>query len=197
MPFYPASCQCIAGFLDDEDQFWKVNFHWELLTKMLNTALAKKDLKSREAVRRMLGEMMLNSPDPTSGYLESTTVGIPRDKSSHSVITQRWLTMKACKMDFRRIIDAERLTFELPPAKRWDLAVAPVARPGTSKHGTGYALDIEGFGQNAVIREISLSRGATLAFDEKSHVHVEFARGVKIPRDLAKAERPSFARPSP
>jgi hypothetical protein len=46
-------------------------------------------------------------------------------------------------------------------------------------HGTGYALDIAG--DNVVITRISKALGATLAFNEASHVHVEFAKGVNAP----------------
>jgi LAS superfamily LD-carboxypeptidase LdcB len=58
----------------------------------------------------------------------------------------------------------------------FDLAGAPVAPPGQSKHGTGYALDIEG--DNNAIKSLCKGLGATLAFDEKSHVHVEFKNGL-------------------
>jgi hypothetical protein len=71
------------------------------------------------------------------------------------------------------------LPSKYPDGPMWDLAVAPVAPPGESKHGCGYALDIYGKDLNAKIKEISTGLGATVAFDEKSHVHVEFANGVK------------------
>ena len=58
----------------------------------------------------------------------------------------------------------------------FDLAAAPVASPGKSKHGSGYALDIQG--DNAAIKSLCSGLGATLVFDEKSHVHVEFKNGV-------------------
>ena len=41
---------------------------------------------------------------------------------------------------------------------------------------TGYALDIEG--DNAAIKSLCKGLGATLVFDEKSHVHVEFKNGI-------------------
>ena len=69
-----------------------------------------------------------------------------------------------------------------PPLKEkmWWLAVAPVAPPGDSKHGSGCALDIAG--NNAETTRISNVLGATLVFDEASHVHVEWQRGVVIAR---------------
>src|SRR5277367_5099642 len=42
MPYYPKKCCIIAAFLDDHDQFWKVNYHWELLSIRVKKALALK-----------------------------------------------------------------------------------------------------------------------------------------------------------
>ncbi|HZI43004.1 MAG TPA: hypothetical protein VFD67_14900 [Gemmatimonadaceae bacterium] len=181
MPYYPKQCICIAGYLDDEDQFWKVNFHWELLVRMLNKGLTRLQGSEAAQTRVILNEMLRNPPSPTTGYADSKVVGQPHDTSSHQQIVTRWRTMKVCKEEFRLIVDAANLTRLMPPSTPWDLSVAPVAHPGTSKHGTGYAVDIQGYGLNHRIKEISTALGATLAFDEKSHVHVEFAKGVKIP----------------
>jgi len=181
MPYYPMQCICIAGFLNDEDQFWKVNYHWELLVRMLNKALPRLDGALAAQTRVILGEMMRQPPSPQRGYADSKVVGEPHDVSTHAQITKRWEVMKVCKEQFRLIIDDAKLTTLMPPSTPWDLSVAPVAHPGTSKHGTGYAVDIQGLGLNHRIKEISLALGATLAFDEKSHVHVEFAKGVKLP----------------
>ena len=139
------------------------------------------EVERKGASRIISGEMMRNPPSPQHGYTDSKVVGEPHDSSSHAQITQRWETLKICKEQFRLIIDAAYLTKLMPPSTPWDLSVAPVAHPGTSKHGTGYAVDIEGYGLNRRIREISKSLGATLVFHEKSHVHVEFAKGVKVP----------------
>jgi hypothetical protein len=181
MPFYPRQCTCIAGYLDDEDQFWKVNYHWELLCRMLNKALPRLDRAYAFQTRIILDDMLTNPPKPSRGYADSSVVGEPHDASTHAEITRRWERMKICKEQFRLILDSARLTTLMPPSTPWDLSVAPVARPGTSKHGSGYAVDIEGHGLNHLIKEISTAIGATLAFDEKSHVHVEFAKGVKVP----------------
>ena len=187
MPFYPRECTCIAGYLDDEDQFWKVNYHWELLCRMLNKALPKLEGAHAFQTRIILNDMLTNPPKPSHGYADSRVVGEPHDTSTHAEITRRWERMKICKEQFRLIIDSAGLTTLMPPSTPWDLSVAPVARPGTSKHGTGYAVDIQGYGLNHRIKEISKGIGATLAFDEKSHVHVEFATGVKLPASSAAA----------
>lgn len=88
--------------------------------------------------------------------------------------------LATAKIDFSGIISDANIKTLAPPAQRWDLAVAKVAKPGTSNHGKGYALDIEGKGRNAEIRHISALLGATQTFDEASHVHVEFRNGVVL-----------------
>jgi hypothetical protein len=182
MPYFPRSCKIIAGWLDEADQFWKVNYHWEYLLSMLDKALSLGLAPALQATLKGLREeMMQNPPNPKTGYKASPTVGQPVDHSTHDVITQRWQTMKSVKQRFGQIVDQTGLITKSPPAAPWQLSVAPVARPGSSKHGAGYALDIEGHGQNHTIKQIVTQLGATLAFDEKSHVHVEFKNGVKLP----------------
>src|SRR5262249_18297575 len=146
LPYFPKSCHCIAGYLNDEDQFWKVNFHWELLVTMLHKAQAL-GIRPNE-VQTLLKSMLSNPPKPNSGYKDSKVVGEPHDASSHDQITHRWRMMKTVKQAFRQILDSEDVAKKHPPSTPWDLAAAPVAAPGTSKHGCGYALDIEGHGLN-------------------------------------------------
>ena len=62
-------------------------------------------------------------------------------------------------------------------------AVAPLAAPSDTKHRLGYALDIQdisGRGGNAQIVAIAKALGSSFELDEKSHVHVEFAKGVVV-----------------
>lgn len=49
-------------------------------------------------------------------------------------------------------------------------------QPNTSNHGLGYVIDIEG--PTDVIQAICKPLGATVVYDELSHTHVEFARGI-------------------
>ena len=89
----------------------------------------------------------------------------------------RYKNLRQSKRDFKQVVRTVRLKEKSTrSAKSFDLADAPVAPPGTSKHGAGYALDIAG--NNSQIKSVSKSLGATLVFDEKSHVHVEFANMV-------------------
>lgn len=196
MPYFPKSCLVIAGYLSDDDQFWKVNYHWEYLLdkidKSLTKGMSEKHQKCAKAIRKVL---MTNPPNPQSGYTASSKVGSPQDQSSREKITQRWATVKQSKKDFKAVIDAAGLLDKNPPSRKaWHLAVAPVAKPGTSKHGSGFAVDISG--NNATIKSISLALGATMAFDEKSHVHVEFKTGVKTPEYKAPVAKPQVNSPA-
>jgi len=167
----------IAGFLSDADQFWKVNYHWEYLLQMVEHSLTlplkdneKKDLNGIRSI------LMGCKPDPTSGYATSP-IGKPEDRSSVEDARQRHKTLSNAKRAFGKLtVSAELKKKSKKGDHAFDLAAAPVAPPGTSKHGTGYALDIEG--ENAAIKSLCKGLGATLVFDEKSHVHVEFKNGV-------------------
>jgi hypothetical protein len=181
MPYFPKSCRVIAAYLDDADQAWKVSYHWELLSKRVKLAMKLKLApQSLEALAHIQKKLDAIPPKPSSGYTDSKVVGHPHDSSSPERILQRWHVVHDAKAVFRRIVETEEIARYHPPAEPWDLAGAPVAKPGTSQHGTGYAFDIEGAGQNGLIKTICSRLGATLIFDEKSHVHVEFKQGVVI-----------------
>ena len=181
MPYYPKDCRCIAGYLDNSDQFWKVNYHWDLLMSKIDAFLAMATIPDnlKGFARAIRGVMMSNPPNPLSGYRNDKTVGATKDLSPLDRIVARHATLKQSKKDFEAVIVKAKVvnaaTKANPPAaeKSWWLAVAPVAAPGNSKHGTGYALDIAG--NNAETTRISRGLGASLVFNEASHVHVEFA----------------------
>ena len=63
VPYFPKSCILIAGYLDNADQFWKVNYHWEYLVSMIDASLKKgmseKHQKCAKAIRKIL---KANSP---------------------------------------------------------------------------------------------------------------------------------------
>jgi hypothetical protein len=167
----------IGGFLSDSDQFWKVNYHWEYLLGMVDHSLtlpvADADRRRLQAVRSGL---MGCRPDPATGYT-SGPVGRPEDRSSYEEAHRRYQTLRSAKDAFRRIVDqADLKSRSRRSPTMFDLAAAPVARPGASKHGHGYAVDIQG--DNAAVKSLCSSLGATLVFDEQSHVHVEFRNGV-------------------
>jgi hypothetical protein len=179
MPFYPSTCRCITGYQDEEGQFWKVNYHWELIDTMLAKALALNlAVPFPSQLQALKQQLQTNAPIPKHGYMTSATEGQPKDACSHDQIIKRWEMLATVKDSFSLIISGAKIKTLAPPVQRWELAVAKVAKPGTSKHGQGYALDIEGVGHNAEIKRISALLGATLTFDEGSHVHVEFKNGV-------------------
>ncbi len=167
----------IAGFLSDADQFWKVNYHWEYLLQMVehSLTLALKDDAKKE-LQGLRSSLIGCKPDPSSGYVTSP-IGKPEDRSSVEDARQRHQTLSSAKRAFGKLVDSAELKQKSKKGEHaFDLAAAPVAPPGTSKHGSGYALDIEG--ENAAIKSLCKGLGASLVFDEKSHVHVEFKNGV-------------------
>jgi hypothetical protein len=181
MPFFPLSCKVIGGYLDDHDQYWKVNFHWENLVTKIETFMDMKgpSEKHKTMARAIWKVLMSNPPLPERGYLKDKHVGDTRDLSPLSKTRERHKLLKQSKKDFREIIIAAEIVDPLkekgnPPKaeKPWWLAVAPLAPPGHSKHGTGYAQDIAG--DNDKIVKIAKQLGATLVFPEASHIHVEF-----------------------
>lgn len=167
----------IAGFLSDSDQFWKVNYHWEYLLQMVehSLTLAIED-EHKEGLQNIRSTLLGCKPDPSSGYT-SGPVGKPEDRSSIEDVIKRHKVLSGMKRSFAKLTESASLKEKSKKSgKSFDLAAAPVAVPGTSKHGTGYALDIEG--DNSGIKSLCKGLGATLVFDEKSHVHVEFKNGV-------------------
>ncbi len=186
MPYFPASCKCIAGYLDAKDQFWKVNYHWDNLVWHIDIFLknGKISYALRECAKGIKNVLMSNAPNPITGYRKDSQVGKTKDISSPEKIIARHSILKHCKKEFERILINSKTVCEKSkrnPAndeKHWWLAVAPVALPGNSKHGTGYALDLSG--DNREISFICKGLGATLVFNEASHVHVEFAKGVHL-----------------
>ena len=186
MPYFPQNCKVIGGYVSVSKQYWKVNFHWEYLLRHLDKAadmdLSPQHLKCVKAIRSVL---IANRPQPEKGYMASKSMGKPQDMSSLESVVRRWKALRQCKKDFKSVITAARLLNGMTSKQRkvWLLAVAPVAKPGKSKHSTGYAVDL--YGSNSEIMKISKGLGASLVFPEGSHVHVEFKDGVAgkpIPR---------------
>jgi len=167
----------IGGFLSDSDQFWKVNYHWEYLLEMVDHSMTLPiDDATRSDLQTIKSSLIGTKPDPSSGYTTSP-VGRPEDRSDPEDVERRYKVLVAQKDAFGKLTDRAGLKQKSRKSPTtFDLAAAPVAPPGKSKHGTGYALDIEG--DNPAIKTLCSSVGATLAFDEKSHVHVEFKNGV-------------------
>lgn len=167
----------IAGFLSDSDQFWKVNYHWEYLLQMVEHSLTLPiEDGYRSELQNIRSSLLSCKPEPGSGYT-SGPVGKPEDKTTADDAFRRHKLLSSMKQSFGKLTDTAKLKeMSKKSPKSFDLAAAPVASPGTSKHGKGYALDIEG--DNNAIKSLCKGLGATLVFDEKSHVHVEFKNGL-------------------
>ncbi|MCI0363137.1 MAG: hypothetical protein L0Y44_06040 [Phycisphaerales bacterium] len=187
MPYFPKECKCISGYLDNSDQYWKVNYHWDLLVSKIDEFLALKDIPQnlKNAAQAIKTVLLRNAPTPRTGYKNDKSVGFTKDSSAPEKVVARHGTLKQSKKDFQSVIVKAKVVTEStknnPPVKEkhWWLAVAPLAAPGTSKHGSGYALDIAG--NNNETTRISKGLGASLVFNEASHVHVEWKNGVKTP----------------
>lgn len=189
MPYFPRSCQVISGYLDNSDQYWKVNYHWDNLVYRISelAAMPAMDAKLVAAANAIKSVLNRNPPDPRTGYRTDQRVGQTKDQSTSEQIDQRYLLVKQSKKDFERVLLKAGLidgkTKANPPAaaKPWWLSVAPLAPPGDSKHGTGYALDIGG--DNLETTRVAKALFASLVFNEASHVHCEWKDGrVTLPR---------------
>lgn len=168
MPYFPKACIVIAGYLDNADQYWKVNYHFDLLVSKIDEfiAMTGPSEKLKTAAQAIKDVLMTNPPKPPKGYKDDKHVGDTKDISSEEHVRERHTILKQSKRDFEHVIVKAKVVHEgskkdPPPAeKMWWLSVAPVASPGTSKHGTGYALDIAG--SNLETTRISKALGATL-----------------------------------
>lgn len=175
---FPKSSKVISGYLSEEQLYWKVNYHWEVLLEAVDhcSGLAIEQ-RHRLALAAIRSSLMSNPPDPQTGYRKSTVPGEPKDRSSHEQILQRHALVSQGKRDLKRIIEAAEIfkkTKRNPKALM--LAYAPVAKPAQGKHSTGYALDIKG--PNNEIMRVARRLGASLVFNEGSHVHCEWKNGV-------------------
>lgn len=175
--FGDVRAKIIGGYLSDSDQFWKINYHWELLLQMVQHSLTLPIEDSyKKELQAIQSNLLAVPPDPSTGYTTSA-IGKPEDRSSGESAVKRHQVMQGAKQSFGKVTDRADLKGKSKKSPTtFDLAAAPVASPGKSKHGSGYALDISG--DNSSIKTVCQGAGATLVFDEKSHVHVEFKNGI-------------------
>ncbi len=168
----------ISGWLSAADLLWKVNYHWELLLWMVEHSLTLPiDARAKGKLETIRSALLAHAPDPPDGYRTSGVVGQPVDASDARAAAERYRVLSAQKRSFKAILDTGDLIARSgEPAANFYLAAATVARPSTSKHGAGYAIDVEG--PTDVVRAICEPLGATVVYDELSHTHVEFARGI-------------------
>lgn len=182
MPYFPLTCRVVGGYIDDGDQYWKVNYHWEyLLTYVEIFRASSKPTEEQKTSALHIHKVLMSIPPlPERGYMKDKRMGDTIDASPRARIRERHKILLQQKKAFRPLIIAAgfvdpKKEFGDPTGaeKDWWRAIARIAAPGTSKHGEGYALDI--FGDNNATRRIAKALGATLVFHESSHIHVEFA----------------------
>ena len=77
IPYFPKDCICISGYLDNSDQYWKVNYHWDLLTFKIDEFLARPDIdaKFKGFATAIKGALLTNCPVPRLGYRTDKVVG--------------------------------------------------------------------------------------------------------------------------
>jgi hypothetical protein len=79
--FFPLSSKLISGYLDEEQLYWKVNYHWEYSLEMIEHSeklpLDDKFTKALHAIKNVLES---NKPDPARGYRLSN---VPEDSHVH------------------------------------------------------------------------------------------------------------------
>lgn len=175
--FGSVRARIIGGYLSDADQFWKVNYHWEYLLGMVQHCLTLPiDPGDEKALTTLRSDLLACAPSPSTGYT-SSPIGRPEDSSGPEATVRRHTRLRSAKQTFQQVVVRARLAEKSSRSRTmFDLAAAPVAAPGRSRHGHGYAVDIQG--DNAAIKSLCRGLGATLVFDERSHVHVEFKNGV-------------------
>lgn len=191
---FPKGSKVISGYLSEEDLYWKVSWHWDKLLNAVEHCLTLAiDATHKNALTKIRKLLESNQPNPKTGYIQSKVVGLPMDKSSHEEILARHALVKQGKADFKAVVEAASIFSKITLKEHHSLmlAYAPVAKPALGKHSTGYALDIAG--DNSEVIAIAKRLGATLTFNEGSHVHCEWKKGVdesgKTGQDSVQAAR--------
>jgi len=180
-PHYNAGDHVIGGYLSSGQQYWKINYHWELVIWVCDTAATLVDEAHKASFTSIASTLRGHTPNPASGYLDDHNMALV-DTSTQEAFDARYLAVKKAKTDLAAAITASGAQSKVTGGKadRFILSVQNVLPPGdNNKHGQGFSLDIKG--SNARISETSKKLGATTTYDEKFHVHVEFKSGVSAP----------------
>src|ERR1700736_5107095 len=106
MPYFPKACICIAGYLDTSDQYWKVNYHWDLLVSKIDEFRGLEGVsdKLKQCALAIKSILMTNPPSPLTGYKDDKTVGQTKDASTPEKIRTRHGLLKQSKVDFESVI---------------------------------------------------------------------------------------------
>ena len=70
MPYFPLSCKVISGYLDGGDLYWKVSYHWDLLTTQLErfAARAETSVDDRVTAASLIKVLETVPTNPPRGY---------------------------------------------------------------------------------------------------------------------------------
>ncbi len=168
----------VSGWLSDTDQFWKVNHHYDALAFILDRCLKDKgnDEETIKQLRAIQKQLARNKPDPLSGY-RTGAIGKPEDKSTPEQIRKRWAILKQAKKDWIEVYTkTDVMKNSKLNEKVFKHPSSPIRPPGTSMHGTGYAIDMTG--KSGDIDRICKYLGASLIYKEPGNYHIEFKTGV-------------------
>ena len=187
MPYFPRGTVVTTGYLSERDQYWRVNFHWAYMQYVIKQANARDDVPkaTKTALAKVVDQLWNNAPTRARNVNYISSKSLTADKSKLSTQVARWRLVNRCKLAMKQAVGKDKEANRAVRRVRgsWGMATARLARPGRSKHGCGYAVDIAG--NRPLIRRVCRALGATVRYDEESHVHVEFGRGVIVPPSRA------------
>jgi hypothetical protein len=108
---YPREIVGCGGFLTFSEMTWTINWHWEMLYSMLNIALAMKVMNDwhTSQTEELIRDLLMNPPEPRSGYIDYDKFGEPADKSSLERVMDRYQILCRCKDGFRAVLHCEPL----------------------------------------------------------------------------------------
>jgi hypothetical protein len=110
------------------------------------------------------------------GY-RTGAIGKPEDKSTPDEIKKRWVILKQAKKDWIEVYTkTDVMKNSRLKEKAFKHPSSPIRPPGTSMHGTGYAIDMAG--KSGDIERICKYLGASLIYKEPGNYHIEFKSGV-------------------
>jgi hypothetical protein len=182
-PYMPPNSEVIGGFLDDDGQIFKLNYHWALLMRNIerlinrDRSVAKLPYYDPKVFVEMRSRLLRVAP-PNKPYLKAASPIQYPDSSSNAKILRRYTVVSKVKQDFKAALKSvDTSSISSVVSDQFKLAGDGIKMPGTSAHGTGYALDIKGNGK--AITDACKRLGAWVK-PECHHIHVEFRHGVNI-----------------
>lgn len=198
-PYFHQGDQAIAGYMTDVQLIWKVNFHWDEILWVCDK-VGKMDVSEdcKTQLKALASGLMAFTPDPGKGaYLPPSTPGNPVDKTTPQAFDARYQAVKDAKPRLQAILDAAGIFAKYPktsePGRSFQNACDFLKPPSTSKHGEGYALDIQG-DENRILA--AASKVGMTGKAKEAYTHVEFANGAHAPGVAAAPTAKPGAKPA-